>query len=373
MYSAGQRVLLWNTSEQACFWNEQAFQPDSNIEVVFADDVDEAVEAAQVPRGPWGVAGWTFDALTRFAHKISDPATGRVLWHSERVQPWQDYTRSVEHAHSVVGTVKLLPKLWSPQLGNERDILVYLPPSYQHTDRRYPVIYMHDGQNLFDQATAFSCEWGVDETLEATSRYGLEAIVVGIPNMGVERCNEYSPFTDPRHGGGCGDEYLQFIVDTVKPIIDRDFRTLSDRENTGILGSSMGGLISLYAFFQQPSVFGFAGVLSPALWFGDRAIFEFVERADVVPGTIYLDVGTEEGAVTLADTRRMRDLLQQKGYVAACDLHYVEDVGAHHCEAAWAARLHDALYYVLRCNAQQPLLPLIVADEPPVLERALGA
>jgi predicted alpha/beta superfamily hydrolase len=262
---------------------------------------------------------------------------------------WVDYPApdDGEH-HTVVGTIKALEQLESPQLGNRRDILVYLPPSYDRTRRRYPVLYMHDGQNLFDRATSFGEEWEVDQTLEAASAEGLEAIVVGIPNLGKERLNEYSPWHDRRHNqGGSGEAYLEFIVHTLKPIIDRDFRTMPGRESTGIAGSSMGGLISLYAFFKHPQVFGFAGVMSPALWFGGRSIYPFVMERPFVPGRIYLDVGTSEGSEELHDVRRLKDILTQKGYRVGRDLLYVVEMGGQHNERAWARRLRRELHFLL--------------------------
>jgi len=150
--------------------------------------------------------------------------------------------------HTIVGTVRVLDQVYSPELENRRAILVYLPPDYDSSQQRYPVIYMHDGQNLFDQATSYTDEWQVDETMEALSRGGYPAIVVGIPNMGEQRIDEYSPFDDPAHGVGQGHAYLAFIVETLKPLIDQQFRTLPDRLHTGIMGASMGGLISLHAF-----------------------------------------------------------------------------------------------------------------------------
>ena len=141
---------------------------------------------------------------------------------------------------------------------------------------------MHDGQNLFDEATSYNGEWQVDETMEALSQAGYPAIVVGIPNLGARRIEEYNPFPDPQHGGQ-GQAYVAFIVETLKPLIDQQFRTLPDRLHTGIMGSSMGGLISLYAFFQHREVFGFAGVMSPSLWFAGRAIFDVLRRNSTRP------------------------------------------------------------------------------------------
>lgn len=279
---------------------------------------------------------------------------------------WKDYILHREpDDETAPGSLKVHKDLWSPQLKNRRDILVYLPPSYEHGAWGYPVIYMHDGQNLFDPMTSFAGEWEVDETIEGLSREGLEAIVVGIPNSGEQRLDEYSPFADPAHGGGGqGDQYVAFIVETVKPLVDRSFRTLPDRPYTGIMGSSMGGLISLYAFFHRPDIFGFTGAMSPSLWFANGALFDYIEQAPLTPGKIYLDVGTREGAGPPAraksawrryppdesNLRRMAALLESKGYRRGHDLLYIEEEGARHRETAWARRLPEALRFLLRVS-----------------------
>jgi predicted alpha/beta superfamily hydrolase len=277
---------------------------------------------------------------------------------------WQDYHvhyKALGH-HSVSGVVRVAPSLHSPQLGNARDILVYLPPSYQHSDRHYPVIYMQDGQNLFDHATSYAGEWGVDETMEGLGRReGLEAIIVGVPNAGIHRVDEYSPFRDRRLGGGRGDEYIGFLTDTLKPLIDRDFRTLPGRRFTGIMGSSLGGLISLYAFFHRPAVFGFAGVMSPSLWFAGEAIFDYVGSAAYYPGKIYLDAGTRELGEShsgrlhrasasrkyYASVRRMKGILVRKGYRPLRDMMHVEEKWAGHSESSWGRRLAPALRFLI--------------------------
>lgn len=235
----------------------------------------------------------------------------------------------------------------SPELGNTRDILVYLPPSYRRDERRYPVLYMHDGQNLFDRATSYAGDWKLRSVLSSSARRGIEVIVVGVPNAGTQRLDEYSPFIDPEQGGGAGDRYLDFLTHTLKPVIDEGFRTLTGREHTGIAGSSMGGLISLYGFFRIPSVFGFAGVLSPSLWFAKDAIFPHVIRAPFIPGRIYLDIGTLEGAPHVGRARRMRDLLTSKGYRLGQDLRWLESRCGRHDEASWARRFARALPFLL--------------------------
>jgi predicted alpha/beta superfamily hydrolase len=246
------------------------------------------------------------------------------------------------------GRLEVIPEVECPELGNRRDVLVYLPTSYDKSDKPYPVIYMHDGQNLFDPTTSFAGEWGVDTALSKAPRKGRRAIVVGIPNAGIDRIREYSPFVDQRMGGGLGDCYLDWLEQQVMPAIDSRFRTIPGREGTGMVGSSLGGLISLYAFFRSPPRYAFVGALSPALWFAEGDIFTFVENAERVRGRIYLDVGTREGEGTLANARRMRDLLVKKHYTRGRDLMWVEDKGGVHNEAAWGKRLRAALPFLLR-------------------------
>ncbi|MBK6995954.1 MAG: hypothetical protein IPH31_13905 [Lewinellaceae bacterium] len=160
---------------------------------------------------------------------------------------------------------------YMPQLNRNRRVWLYLPPDYQTTGKNYPVLYMHDGQNLFDQTTSFSGEWEVDESLNDLHAQGdWGCIVVGIDNGGQYRLDEYSPWVNLQYGGGQGDEYLEFIINTLKPYIDANYRTLPGRLTTGIAGSSMGGLISMYALAERQDVFSKAGIFSPAFWFADN-------------------------------------------------------------------------------------------------------
>jgi len=251
---------------------------------------------------------------------------------------WKDYTSpSGANGHTVIGTLKVLSGLYSTQLANRRDILVHLPPSYGTGERHYPVIYMHDAQNLFDPATSFAGEvWHVDSALTALSYQGLEAIAVGVPHADEQRMHEYNPFDR-------GDAYLAFIVDTLRPIVNQDFRTLTERSHTGIMGSSLGGLISLYAFFRHPHVFGLAGALSPALWVQRGRIYEYVRTAPFSPGRVYLDNGSQEGSA-----QGIYDSLRDKGYRADLDVKYVREEGGIHRESAWARRLPAALRFLLQ-------------------------
>jgi predicted alpha/beta superfamily hydrolase len=259
--------------------------------------------------------------------------------------------------------------VWSPERRNRRDVDVYLPPAYTTRRDRYPVVYMHDGQNLSDPATAFAGTWELERTLDRLAERGLDAIVVGVYN-GADRLAEYSPFPDRRHGGGDADEYLAFLAQSLKPRIDRTFRTRPERDATAIVGSSMGGLVSLYAYFRYPSIFGRAGVMSPSIWFGQGSILDFISEARTPPGRLYLDVGTQEGAGTLRDARRAGRLLVRKGFArdrrarrprpartvpdrrsthgGKPRLRYFEHVGGRHTESDWASRLEGALEFLLR-------------------------
>jgi predicted alpha/beta superfamily hydrolase len=238
-------------------------------------------------------------------------------------------------------------EVWSPHLRSRRNIDVYLPDSYDEGRQRYPVVYMQDGQNLSDPAIAFGGQtWHLHEGLAWLADRGIEPIVVGLHNTAA-RLSEYSPFSDAKHGGGEGDRYARFLIDTVKPRIDASYRTRRDREWTIVAGSSMGGLISLFLFFRRPSPFGGAAVMSPSIWFAGRAILTYVEAARQTRGRIYLDTGTSEGLSTLRNARALNRLLRRKGY-RKDSLRYVEAEGHQHREADWAWRLPQALEFLLR-------------------------
>jgi len=235
-----------------------------------------------------------------------------------------------------------------PALGGERDVIVALPPvAARAPGRRFRVLYMHDGQNLFDPETSFAGDWQLGPTLAYHARLGRHAIVVAVPNGRERRISEYTPFEDPVRGGGEADAYLTFLADVLKPLVDANFPTLPGREFTSIAGSSLGGLLSVYAHFRRPDIFGASAVLSPALWFADGAIHRYITDAPAVGGRIYLDVGIEEGPDELADVRRLRDQLVARGYRLDDTLRYVEEEGADHHESRWGGRFRDALPFLL--------------------------
>lgn len=234
-----------------------------------------------------------------------------------------------------------------PGLDRKRQLRLYLPPGYATSGKRYPVLYMHDGQNLFDTATAYAGEWKVDETLDALAKEGkLELIVVGIDNGQDKRMTELNAWDNERIGKGEGREYTDFIVKTVKPMIDQQYRTLPDRAHTAIMGSSMGGLASHYALVQYPDVFSKAGVFSPAYWPAGQPVFDFVRtRPAPKDARLFLLMGGKEGPQMNGDVKRMAELMKKTGHPAANTVLKIVPK-AEHNEAFWAGELREALLWM---------------------------
>jgi predicted alpha/beta superfamily hydrolase len=274
---------------------------------------------------------------------------------------WIDYRDYRPGAHGISGTLKVLPGVRGGEYLGARDLLVWLPPSYARSDARYPVLYMQDGQNLFDAETSYAGEWQVDESMEALATEGLEAIVVGIPNARERRLDEYSPFRDAAQGGGGAYAYLDFLTRVVRASVEAEFRVERAAAATGIFGSSMGGMFALWAHLERPDVFGFAGAMSPSLGFAADGMLRYLRRASWVPGRIYLDGGTAEGVPpgqvafraraqargVLGRFRAARDLLVSKGWREGEDLLYVEERRGRHDEEAWARRFPAAARFLL--------------------------
>lgn len=230
----------------------------------------------------------------------------------------------------------LTDSFYMPQLNRYRRIWLYLPPDYTTaTAKRYPVIYMHDGQNLFDNLTAFAGEWQIDETLSSLHGQGNHgAIVVGINNGGGQRINEYSPWVNAQYGGGQGDEYVDFIVQTLKPWIDARYRTDSTRAGTAIGGSSMGGLISQYAAMQYQNIFSKAMIFSPSLWFSPSVYTQVSQIGKQQPMRFYVLAGALESSNLVAQCTQLRSDLLTVGFTAD-EVQLVVKADGQHSEWFW--------------------------------------
>ena len=265
------------------------------------------------------------------------------------------------HFTTLTGKVVTLnPAFHSMVLGNDRAIYAYLPASYnENTDATYPVVYMHDGQNLFDPSAAFGgTTWRVAETMNAAAIDGsiAEAIVIGVDNTG-DRMNEYTPWADPTWStGGKGDLYLQMLVQELRPRVDARYRTSPGPEHTAIIGSSLGGLISSYAGTVHPEAFGLVGALSPTTWWDGRRIIDVVKAIPAPPPRalrVYVDSG-DSGTLPgeppnddVLDTHDLAGAYRSVGYADGAGLLYVVQHGATHDEAHWAERLPGALAFLL--------------------------
>ena len=261
-------------------------------------------------------------------------------------------------AHTLTGNIQHHAEFASRILNNRRDVWVYLPPGYRRSSRhRYPVFYLHDGQNIFDAATAFGgAEWKVDETAQGLIQKRLvePVIIVAIGGMGEDRIHEYTPTVariEPNgesdaKSGGLLREYGRFLVEELKPFIDRTYRTRPDKDSTGLGGSSLGGLASLILSFWFPETFTRIAALSPSIWWDDCVIHGIVGEINETPRSsrIWLDTGThEEGWERAA---QLRDRLVERGWRLDDDLHYKEVQGAEHAEWAWSTRFEAVLRFL---------------------------
>jgi predicted alpha/beta superfamily hydrolase len=240
-------------------------------------------------------------------------------------------------------------------LPDDRAVSVYLPPQYleqgEQKERRFPVLYLQDGQNLFDGRTSYIAgkTWNANTTADRLTEAGeIEPLIlVGIANTGLRRMAEYTPTRDFKMGGGEGRSYGRLLIEELKPWIDSTYRTLPEAKNTGLGGSSLGGLISLYVGFAHPGVFGKLAVMSPSLWWDHRSILNAIEQQGRKPDLrIWLDMGTAEGAKHLRDTDMLDRLLLKRGWQSGVDLAYVTAQGAVHDERAWSDRFGDVLRFL---------------------------
>jgi predicted alpha/beta superfamily hydrolase len=247
------------------------------------------------------------------------------------VEEWADRFPAKPRANTAGKNVHIIDTAFLiPQLKKVRRVWIYLPQDYASSKKHYPVLYMHDGQNVFDDATSFSGEWGVDEFLDSNKTK--QCIVVAVDHGGNKRLNEYNPYDNDRFGKGEGDEYLDFLVKTLKPFIDKRYRTLKDRKNTFIAGSSMGGLISLYAVLKYPDTFGGAGVFSPAFWISGNS-------------KIYFYAGKQESETMVTDILKA---FEDMNKVSKSKMQTVIRDDGKHNEATWRREFPGFYKWIVR-------------------------
>jgi len=263
----------------------------------------------------------------------------------ETEQEQQEYTG--EQQHTASPQVHILDDHFNvPELQTQRRVWLYLPVDYHETDKYYPVIYMHDGQNLFDQYTASHQEWGVDELMD--ERFQQSACIIVAVDHGEEsRINEYNPYDSEDHGEGRGDAYTEFLVNTLKPFVDSSYRTMADAKHTAIVGSSMGGLITTYAALKHPDVFSNAGIFSPAFWVA-KDIYAFaLEQETLAQSHFYFVCGNAESEDMVGDMQGMAEIVKAK--VANENQVALQIIpGAAHNEQQWHDDFPDFYNWLLQ-------------------------
>ncbi len=326
-------------------------------------DADGRYEVAVTfPRAPFGGQAVTHK------FKIERAADPREAWEDGRnrrlflSQPAQTVTRPFNAPPEPVETSRVgsirVHTAFPSRIVAPRDVQVYLPPGYEREkSRRYPVLYLHDGQNVFD-AASMGMEWQVDETAEALTRAGRiePLIVVAVANTDA-RVDEYTPTTvewkEPdgtvRKGGGKANVYGRFLIDELKPFIDRTYRTRREPASTALGGASLGALVSLWLALEHPQVFGNVLAVSPAIRWDDSVILKKVAGSPRrAPIRVWVDIGTLEGEGAVSGARRLRDALARRGWKTGKDLQYLEQEGGQHDEISWASRVEQMLSFLYR-------------------------
>lgn len=320
-------------------WNprdgQYRFTRDNGGQYFLELRLPEGTHEFKLTRGGWNAGECSQDGSASANRTLI--VKGPRLTERLEVKGWADNFRNAVRKHTASSLVQVMSMGFEmPQLQTTRRIWIYLPRGYESNPaQRYPVLYMHDGQNLFDDATSYAGEWGIDEFLDTTKLP--PCIVVGIDN-GPKRMNEYNPFDSERFGKGEGDAYVDFIVQTLKPFIDSGFRTMPGPKHTIIAGSSMGGLISFYALLRYPTVFGGAGVFSPSFWIAPSIEEQINKTGNNLRSKIFFYAGTDESLTMVSDMEKVDAQVKTKSL--AQTIIVVRD-GWKHSEAAWRSVFPD--------------------------------
>lgn len=365
IYLAG-TINSWNEANPAYI-----MQPDGlgNLQLVIPQGTGTV--SYKFTRGSWATVegnatgGFLPDRTFTFT---ASPQTINLT-----IQSWEDLGTGANG--TAAENVQILSNSFGiPQLSTTRKIWLYLPPDYATSTKQYPVLYMQDGQNLFDNVTSFSGEWQVDETLNTLFSQGdYGAIVVGIDNGGGERLNEYSPWNNPQYGGGDGDDYAAFLANTLKPYIDANYRTRTEPTLNALIGSSMGALISTYAACEYPNAFRKVGNLSPAYWFALSNMNAYINA--LTPSVLqnhrmYFVAGTNESATMVSNTNTVRSNLFAKGLTAANAFTKFDSYGVH-SESYWKGEF-GALYTWLFQNENLLATSASTYESPKIIQTLSG-
>jgi predicted alpha/beta superfamily hydrolase len=328
-------------------WNPQHknFQFQKNENGYFIElSLNPGSYEYKITRGGWDKVEYSKNGMD-IQNRILKVEVNAIITLS--IEGWKDAFASIPKKSTAGKTVHIIDTaFFMPQLNRSRRIWVYLPATYTTSNKKYPVLYMHDGQNVFEDSSSFSGEWGVDEFLDSSKLR--ECVVVGIDNGGNKRINEYCPYDFSLSGiaanyqsnKGEGGKYADFLAKTLKPYIDKNYRILKDRKNTFVAGSSMGGLISLYAVLKYPKVFGGAGVFSPAFWVGPKIFGDIKEKGKKVNSKIYFYAGDDESETMVPLTIKAFNEMHR---VSKSKMKTVIRSSGKHNEARW--RLEFPLFY----------------------------
>ncbi len=315
----------WNPADTA--WQ---FKPDAGGAYRLVKRLPKGMYQFKVTRGDWQKVECTAQGqgIENRSLVVNNDSTITV-----DIQGWQDNFAAAEKKHTASPQVHIISENFDmPQLGRQRRVWIYLPAGYESSGKKYPVIYMHDGQNLFDAYTSGYGEWGIDELMDKLPD-SRESIIVGIDHGGEYRITEYDPY-DSKYGKGRGADYVDFLVKTLKPYIDSHYHTKTGASATTIAGSSMGGLISMYAALKYPGVFGNAGIFSPAFWIAPE-IYPFAQQQKLPASSrFYFVCGDAESDQMVSGMQKMADLVRSKG-LSEEKTPVVVIKGAGHNEKQW--------------------------------------
>ncbi|NEN23940.1 T9SS type A sorting domain-containing protein [Cryomorpha ignava] len=340
IYLAGS-INSWNPGDPDFTFSEV----DGSLIYTLAESAPNSFPG-KITRGDWATVEGN-EAGGDISNRVFNFATTDTIHIA--VQSWLDLGGAPSDLPPNV--ITLSTDFFMPQLGRNRRIRLFLPSDYDATTTDYPVLYMHDGQNLFSASESFAGEWEVDEALINFENEGYSgAIVVAIDNGGSYRIDEYTPWANADYGGGDGEAYMEFIVNTLKPYVDENFRTLSNRENTGIMGSSLGGLISHYGGMKYQNVFSKVGVFSPSFWFTSD-IYDFTaSQGHSAEMKFYFLAGGQESASLQQDVNNMIETMEENGF-SESETNFKFVANGQHSEWFWAQEFPEAFEWLYLSNA----------------------